>query len=73
MTVSRELSRYTLDLMQECRRSHGRAVALHHQERTHISMERGMRTMNWIQGSLYISESYQQLRGLSLLLIACHT
>jgi hypothetical protein len=25
-------------------------------------MERGMRTMNWIQGFLYIRESYQQFR-----------
>jgi hypothetical protein len=26
---------------------------------------RGMRTMNWVQGLLYIRESYQQLKGLS--------
>jgi hypothetical protein len=25
-------------------------------------MERGMRTMNWVQGFLYIRESYQQLK-----------
>jgi hypothetical protein len=44
----------------------------HHSSRgTHFSMERGMRTMNWVQGLLYIRESYQQLRGLSLLMIGC--
>jgi hypothetical protein len=48
-------------------------VALHQQENTHFSMERGITTMNWVQGFLYIRESYQQLRGLSLLVIGCHT
>jgi hypothetical protein len=36
-------------------------------------VERGMRTMNWVQGFLYIRESYQQLRVLSLLMMGCHT
>jgi hypothetical protein len=43
------------------------------QGNTHFPMERGMRTMNWVQGFLYIRESYKQLRGLSLLVIGCHT
>jgi hypothetical protein len=48
-------------------------VEPHQQENTHFSVESGMRTMNWVQGFLYIIESYQQLRGLSLLMIDCHT
>jgi hypothetical protein len=28
-------------------------VALHHQENTHFSTERGMRTMNWVQGFFF--------------------
>jgi hypothetical protein len=40
-------------------------VALHQQENTHSSVERGMRTMNWMQGLLYIRKPYQQLRGMS--------
>jgi hypothetical protein len=43
------------------------------QGNTHFSMERGMRTMIWVQGFLYIRESYQQLRGLSLLMLGYHT
>jgi hypothetical protein len=38
----------------------------------HLSTERGMRTMNWVQGFLCIRESYQHFRGLSLLVIGCH-
>jgi hypothetical protein len=41
-------------------------VAPHQQENTPFSMERGMRTMNWVQGFL----SCQQLRGLSLLVVS---
>jgi hypothetical protein len=72
IAVSRELSRYRLDLvgMQEVR---WRAVAPYQQGNIHFSMEIGMRTMNWVQGFLYIRESYEQLRGLSLLVIGCHT
>jgi hypothetical protein len=33
-----------------CRRSDGKAVAPNQQKNTHFSMERGMGTMNWIQG-----------------------
>jgi hypothetical protein len=47
-----------------------RAVAPHQQENTHFSMEREMRTINWIEAFLYIRESYQQL---ILLVIGCHT
>jgi hypothetical protein len=36
------------------------------------SMEMGMRIMNYGRDFLYIRESYQQLRGHSLLVIACH-
>jgi hypothetical protein len=44
-------------------------VALNLQENTHFSVERGMRIMNKVQVSLCIRESYQQLRGLSFLVI----
>jgi hypothetical protein len=61
-------------ILWECRRSDGRAVAPHQQEGTHISVERGLRTMNWVQGFSYVrGESYQQLRGLNLLVIGYHT
>jgi hypothetical protein len=49
VTVSKELSKYRLDLVA-CRRSDGRAVAPNEQENTHFSKERGMRIMSWIQG-----------------------
>jgi hypothetical protein len=48
-------------------------VAPNQQENAHFSMEREIRTINWVQGFLYIRESYQQLSGLSLLMIGCHT
>jgi hypothetical protein len=67
VTVSRELSRYRLDLVG-AREGSGTAPA----EYT-FYMERGMRTMNFVQVFLYIRESSQQLRGLSLLVIGCHT
>jgi hypothetical protein len=35
--------------------------------------ERGMRIMNQAEELLCIRELYQQLRGLSLLVIGCHT
>jgi hypothetical protein len=65
MTVSRELFRYV--------RVSGSAVALNQQENIHFSIERGMRTMSYVQVFLYIRESYDQLRGLSLFVIRCHT
>jgi hypothetical protein len=70
MTVSRKLSRYRLDLVGL--QDNGMVLALHQQENTNVCTEREMRTMNWVQGFLYIKESYQQLRGLSLLVIGCH-
>jgi hypothetical protein len=58
MTVSRELSRYRLDIVG-MQGSDWRPVAPHQQGNTHFSMDRGMRTMNWVQGFLYIRESYR--------------
>jgi hypothetical protein len=49
------------------------AVVPHHQENTHFSKERGMRKINWVHGSLYRKEPHQQLSGLNLLMIGCHT
>jgi hypothetical protein len=72
MTDSRELSRYRLDLVgvQEVGwEDSGTAPAGEYA----FYMERGMRTINWVQVFLYIRESYKQLRGLSLLMIGCHT
>jgi hypothetical protein len=43
MTVSKELSKYKLDLVEY--RSDGRAVAPNLRENTHFSMEREMRIM----------------------------
>jgi hypothetical protein len=72
MTVLRELSRYGLDLVgvQEVIWEGSGTVPAG--EYT-FCMESGMRTVNWVQSFLYIRESYQQLRGLSLLGIGCHT
>jgi hypothetical protein len=47
-----------------------RAVTPNRQELDHFSVESGMRTVNWVQVFLYIRESYRQLRGLSLLVVA---
>jgi hypothetical protein len=57
MTVSRELSRYRLDLVevQEVRWEDSSTVPA-----------------GEYRVFLYIRESYQQLRGLSLLMIGCH-
>jgi hypothetical protein len=48
-------------------------VVLNQLENTHFSMQRGMRTMNLVQVFLYIKESYQQFKRLSLLVKGCHT
>jgi hypothetical protein len=61
-TVAEEISNYKLDLV-EYRRSDGANI--------HFSMERGMRTMNYVKVFSYIRESYQQLRGWSSLVIGC--
>jgi hypothetical protein len=65
MTVLRELSRYRLDLMggQWHRTSRG----------VHIFYGKGNANHDLGTGFLYIRESYQQLRGLILLVIGCHT
>jgi hypothetical protein len=52
--------------------SDGRAVAPNEQDNTHVPMEKGMRTMNWGQGFLYMKKPHEQLRRLSLLVIGCH-
>jgi hypothetical protein len=72
MRVSRKLTRYRLDLMraQEVRWEGSGTVPAG--EYTFFT-ERGMRIMYWVQGFLYIRESYQQSRGLSLLMIGYHT
>jgi hypothetical protein len=72
MTVLRELSRYRLDLVgvQEVRwEGSGTTPAGEYT----LFYGQGTDNMNWVQGFLYIRESYQQLRGLSLLMIGCHT
>jgi hypothetical protein len=72
VTVSKELSKYRLDLVgvQEVR---WEGCGTEEQENTHYSMERGMRIMSWLQLFLCTRASYQQLRGLNLLVIGYHT
>jgi hypothetical protein len=48
-------------------------MAPNQHENTHFSMESQMRILNYIQVFLCIRESYQQLKGLGLLVIGCHT
>jgi hypothetical protein len=71
ITVSKELSKYRLDLvgMQEVIWESGGTEPAGEYI---FSMERGIRIMNWIQVFVCIRESYQQLNGLSLLVIGCH-
>jgi hypothetical protein len=54
-------------------RSDGVKVAVNQQANIHFSLERGMRIMNEVQVFPYIRESYQHLRGQSLLLMGCRT
>jgi hypothetical protein len=72
MTVSRELSRYSLDLvgMQEVRWEGSSTAPAG--EYTFF-YEKRIENHELGTGFLYIRESYQQLRGLSLLVIGCHT
>jgi hypothetical protein len=72
MTVSRELTRYRLDLVgvQEVIWEGSGTAPLG--EYTFF-YEMGIRTMNWAQNFMYTRESYQQLRGLNLLGIGCPT
>jgi hypothetical protein len=41
--------------------------------RQYTFSEKGMGIMNWVQVYLCVRDSYQQLRGLRLLVIGCHT
>jgi hypothetical protein len=72
MTVSRELSRYKLDLVgaQKVRWEGSDTVPAG--EYTFF-YRKGNENHELGIGFLYIRESYQQLRGLSLLMIGCHT
>jgi hypothetical protein len=71
MIVLRELSKYKLDLVgvQEVRWEGGGPEPM---GKYTFFYERGMRIMISIQVDLCISESYQWLRKLSLLVIECH-
>jgi hypothetical protein len=70
MTVSRELSRYRIDLagVQEVRREGSGTIPAQY------TLFYGKVNENHEFGTefLYIRESYQQLRCLSLLVIGCH-
>jgi hypothetical protein len=72
MRVSRELSRYKLNLVgvQEVRREGSSIVPAG--EYTFF-YGKGNENNELGTGDLYIRESYQQLRGLSLIMIGCHT
>jgi hypothetical protein len=72
MTVSSELSRHRLDLVgvQEVRWERSGTVPA-----GEYTVFYGKENENHELGTgfLYIRESYQQLRGLSLIMIGCHT
>jgi hypothetical protein len=72
MTVSRKPARYKLDLMgvQEVRWEGGCTEPA---EEYTFCYEKENENHELSTGFLCISESYQQLRGLSLLVIGCHT
>jgi hypothetical protein len=68
MTVLRELSKYTLDLVG-LQVGSGTESA----EEYTFCYGKGNKKHEYGIGFLYVSESYQQIRGLSLLVIGCHT
>jgi hypothetical protein len=71
MTVLRELSRYRLDLVGVQVRWEGKWYRT--SRRIHILYGKGNENHELGTGFLYIRESSQQLSGLSLLMIGCHT
>jgi hypothetical protein len=68
--VVEELSEYKLNLMavEEVRWDGGGTKLA-----SEYTFSYGMRIMNYLQIFSYIRESYQRLRGLSSLVIGCHT
>jgi hypothetical protein len=72
VTTSRELETYTLDLLG-IKEVKWEASDTELAGEYLFSKERGMRMANSEQVSLWIRESYQQLRGLSLLVIGNNT
>jgi hypothetical protein len=68
MTVSRELSRFSGSAGGQMGGQWHRTSRV-----VHILYGKGNKNHELGTGFLYIRESYQQLRGLSLLMIGCHT
>jgi hypothetical protein len=49
------------------------AVAPNQHENIHFSIERGMRTMNWVQVFVVRKRIILEVKRVSLLVIGCHT
>jgi hypothetical protein len=71
MTVSRELSKYKLELVAVQVRWEGGGIKPAGEYT--IFYGKGNENHKLGKGFVCITESYQQLRGLSLLAIGCHT